>query len=167
MLDSVQHYVCNLLNGLTLPAATPGPLTAYISPPALEKLDAPRAYVWGGQLKGRRQTAPRGPGMMRLNWTVTVWLVYMDTPDDALANEPFPGVFDTVLKRFMTTTMPLWIDATGTPVGPNAGSPSDTQIQAIGESFDADYPPERLVNKMRQSWYTSRLGIDVMEVVQA
>ena len=167
MLDSVQQYVRGLIDGLVIPVTGIPPLTAWITPPVLEEADGPRAYVWGGRVRGGRQTAPRGPGMKRFPWSVDVYLTYRDTPDDALASEPFPKVIDTVLRTFMATTMPLWIDANGVPVGPNAGSSTDTQIQAIGESFDLEYPPERLPATMRMVWYSARIALDVLEVVQA
>jgi hypothetical protein len=167
MLDSMQAYCRGLLDGLAMPQGVPGPLVAWVTPPVVEKANAPRAYVWGGRLRGRRQTAPRGPGFMALTWTVDVYLHYMSTPGKALAEEPFPKVVDAVLKTFMTTTMPLFVDAYGNPVGPNATSETDTQVQAIGEAFDGDYPPERTVDGPRMLWYAQRLGVEVLEVVQA
>jgi hypothetical protein len=167
VLASTQLYVKGILDGLALPAAVPGPLVARITPPVAEKMKAPRAYVWGGRLRAGRQTAPRGTGMKKFPWIVDVYLSYMDTPDDALKNEPFPRVIDTVLTAFMTTVMPVWIDANGVPVGPNAASGTDTQIQAIGETFSLDYPPERTVTSLRQMWYTTLISMDVLEVIQA
>lgn len=168
MLSSVQKYVKGIADGLAMPTGVPGPLVARITPPVWERVSAPRAYVWGGRVRGSRQTAPRGPGFKRIPWVVDVYLTYMDTPDDALANEPFPAVIDAVLGAFFTTTMPVWIDSTGTPVGPNAPTAgSATQIQSIGESFDLDYPPERTVTAGRMIWYSTRIGLDVLEVVQA
>jgi hypothetical protein len=167
LLSSIQQYCKSLINGLAMPAGVPGPLTAYITPPAAEKISAPRAYVWGGRVRGSRQTAPRGAGMRKFPWTVDIYLAYMDTPDDALANEPFPMIIDAVLQVFMATTMPVWINTAGVPVGPNASTRTDTQIQAIGETFDLDYPPERMPAPMRMLWYSARIGMDVLEVVQA
>jgi hypothetical protein len=69
---------------------------------------------------------------------------------------------------FMTTTMPVWIDVDGVVRDSGVASVrTDTQIQAIGETFDLDYPPERAVTPQRQVWYTARLGLDVLEVLQA
>jgi hypothetical protein len=167
VLDSVSAYVRGLLDGVAMPAGVPGPLTAWITPPVVEKTTSPRAHVWGGRLTGRRQTAPRGAGFMELTWTVDVYVTYLTTPGSALANEPFPKVTDTVLKVFMTTQMPLFIDPLGNPVGPNATGPGDTQITSIGERFDGTYPPERTVSGPRMLWYVELLGIEVKEVVQA
>lgn len=167
MLGSVQLYCKGLLDGLQMPQGVPGPMIARITPPVVEKISAPKAYVWGGRVASARQTAPRGPAFRKFPWTVDVWLAYMDTPDNALETEPFPRVVDAVMLAFMTAVMPVWIDAGGNPVGPNASSATDTQIQAIGERFDLEYPPERTVAAQRQLWYVAHLGVEVLEVVQS
>ena len=164
-LYSVSKYVLGLIDGLPLPAGLP-PLEAWITPPALEEIDGPKAHVWGGRVRGGRQTAPRGPGFKRLPWQVDVYLVYMDTPDDALTYEPFPQVIDTVISVFAKTTMPLFIDAAGNPMGPNAVNETDTQILSIGESWELEYPPERVTASMLMVWYVARIGLDVLEVQQ-
>lgn len=167
MLYSVSKYVLGIVNGLAVPIDGVDPITAWITPPTLEKADGPRAYVWGGSLRAARQTAPRGAGFKKFPWTVSVWLVYLDTPDNARQNEPFPLIIDTVMSAFMDTTMPLFISAEGVPMGPNAVNETDTQIQSIGETFDLDYPPERTPASMKMIWYSARLGLDVLEVVQS
>lgn len=167
MLDSVQHYVHGLLDGLVIPVTQMPPLTAWLTPPVLEQADGPRAYVWGGSLPIDRQTAPRGPGFKKFPWTVDVYLAYLTTPDDGLGAEPMPKIIDAVLRLFMTTTMPLFIDAGGNPVGPNATSSTDTQIQGIGEAPRLEYPPEKMVGPMQMLWYTALIKLDVLEVVQA
>jgi hypothetical protein len=167
VLYSIQKYVQGQLNGLAMPDPVPGPLVAWITPPVWERLNAPRAYVWGATLNAARQTAPRGPGMKKFPWAVDVYLVYLDTPDDARNNEGFALVIDTIMTQFMTTVMPLWIDNQGSPAGPNASAPTDTQIQAIGENFSLRYPPEKLASYQRMVWYSAVLSIDVLEVLQA
>lgn len=167
MLASIQQYVKGILDGTEIPVQGIPALTAWVTPPALEQADGPRAYVWGGDVAIGRQTAPRGPGFKKFPWSVDVWLAYLTTPDDGLETEPFPAVIDAVLLALMTTTMPLFIDAQGNPVGPNATSQTDTQIQSIGESMRLQYPPERMVGPMQMLWYTAQLRVDVLEVVQA
>ncbi len=169
MLDSIQNYVCNsILQGLPITAVPDmPPLTAWITPPALEQADGPRAHVWGGSVDISRQTAPRGPGMKKFPWTVDVYLVYLTTPDDGLDCEPMPKIIDAVLWAFATTTMPLFISAAGVPMGPNAVNETDTQIQSIGETMRLQYPPEKMVGPMQMLWYTSALQLSVLEVVQA
>jgi hypothetical protein len=168
LLGSVQLYVKSIIDGLPMPRGIPAPLTVRITPPMVEKVSGPMAYVWGGRLRAALQSAPRGPALKRFNWTVDVTLGWLDTPDNALRNEPFPRVIDAVMWAFMTTTMPVWIDVDGVVRDSGVASVrTDTQIQAIGETFDLDYPPERAVTPQRQVWYTARLGLDVLEVLQA
>lgn len=155
-----------IINGLALPDDLPA-LTTWITPPVLEDMDGPVSHVWGGRVRGARQTAPRTQGMKKLPWIVDIYLAFEDTPDDALASESFAKVIDTVLLAFFTTTMPLYIDVNGIPMGPNLVNPTDTQIQAIGESWELDYPPERLPASMQMVYYSARIGMDVLEVIQA
>src|SRR5580704_1499421 len=129
MLDSVQRYMHGLLDGLAIPVAQMPPLTAWLTPPALEQADGPRAYVWGGNLPVSRQTAPRGPGFKKFPWTVDIHLAYLTTPDDGLGCEPMPKIIDAVLWKFATTVMPLFIDVNGNSMGPNQVNSTDTQIQ--------------------------------------
>lgn len=167
MLDSVSAYMRNIVDGLAMPPGVPGPLTAWITPPAVEKMTAPRAHIWDGRLTGRRQTAPRGRGFMELSWTVDVYVSYMTTPGDGLQNEPFPKIVDAVLWAYMTTVMPVFIDVSGNPMGPNAQNETDTQIVSVGEDFTGNYPPERSVAGPRMLWYVKLLSVNVKEVVQA
>lgn len=167
MLDSVQRYVCSILNGLPIPVQGIPPLTAWITPPALEQADGPRAHVWGGSVAIGRQTAPRGPGMKKFPWTVDVYLVYLTTPDDGLDCEPMPKIIDTVIWALATTVMPLYIDVNGNPMGPNQANETDTQIQSVGETMRLQYPPEKMVGPMQMLWYTAQLQVDVLEVVQS
>lgn len=165
-LYSVTKYVWGLVNGTPMPDGVPGPLTAYITPPVSEKLKAPRAYVWAGQAQVARQTAPRGQGFRKRTWPIDIYLNYMDTPDDALANEPFLQVVDAVTEVFETTVMPLFIDSRGNPVGPNATSATDTQILSIGEVWALDYPPERTTLSLRQLWFSTAVKLQVTEAKQ-
>lgn len=165
-LYSVSRYVQGLINGTPLPDAVPGPLVAYITPPMSEKLSAPRAYVWPGRTQVTRQTAPRGAGFRKRTWPIDIYLNYMDTPDDALANEPFMQVVDAVTDVFETTLMPLFIDAQGNPVGQSATSATDTQILGIGEDWGLDYPPERTVMNLRQLWFSTLIRMQVLEAKQ-
>lgn len=166
MLDSVQRFCRDIAATTVLPAGL-GEVVARITPPVVEKMSSPRVHVWGGRLAGARQTAPRGPGMMKLTWVIDVFVSSLDTPDNALENEPFPKIVDAVLKTFITAVMPVWIDENGKPVGPNQGSKTDTQIQAVAESFTGDYPAERSVAGPRMLWYVQQFGINVVEVIQA
>jgi hypothetical protein len=160
--------VRGILDGLPIPYVDQmPPLTAWITPPALEQADGPRAHVWGGAVDITRQTAPRGPGFKRWPWVVDVYLVYLTTPDDGLGAEPMPRIIDAVISQFAATVMPLFIDADGNPMGPNAVNATDTQIQGIGERIRLQYPTEKMVGPMQMLWYTALLQVDVLEVVQS
>jgi hypothetical protein len=114
-----------------------------------------------------RQITPRGPGMMKFPWTIDVYLVYLTTPDDGMAAEPMRKIIDAVMRLFLTTPMPLFIDEFGNPVGPNQVNPTDTQIQRIGEKPYLQNPPEKMAGPMQMLWYTALIQLDVLEVVQA
>lgn len=157
-LNSIQHYCRDLLDGLVLPRQDQ-PLTAHILPPTVEEMDGPRAYVWGARTRAERQTAPRVHGFKRLPWTVDIYLAYLDSADSPDLDESFPLIIDAVLTRFWSTTMPLMI------TDPETGQMS--QILAVGESWDLEYPPERLPATMRMIWSTARIGMDVTEAIQA
>lgn len=165
-LYSIQRYLQNALNDLALPSVVPGPLVARITPPVAEKISVPHAYVWGGRLRASRQTAPRVKGFTRYPWTCDCWLVYLDTPDDAMANEPFAQVIDAVMAQLQAVTMPVLIDPDGNVVTEALADKTCSQIQAIGETFDLDYPPEKLAQSQRMVWYSARLGVDILEVIQ-
>lgn len=157
-LNSVQVYVQSLLADLPIPALDRN-LEAYITPPTVEDIDRPKAYIYGARLRGQRQTAPRGPGFKRLNWMVDVYLSWETVPDEPSVDQEFPLIVDAVLKAAWTTTMPLVI------TDPTTGQKS--QILAIGEDFELEYPPERTPATLRLLYYTARIGLDVYEAVQA
>ena len=166
-LNSTQLYVQSLINGLSIPApagGTPSTLEAYITPPTLENLDGPRAYVWGNRMRATRQTAPRGAAFKHFAWTVDIYLSYLTAPDDANVDQEFPLLVDAVLQQLWTTTMPLFISSTGIPVAP--GTAGSSQILSIGEDFELEYPPERTPATLRMLYYSCRIGLDIYEAVQ-
>jgi hypothetical protein len=157
-LNSVQQYVKGLLNDLPVPGQDKT-IEAYITPPTVEDIDRPKAYIWGGRLRGMRQTAPRGLGFKRLNWVVDVYLVWETLPDGPTIDSEFPLIIDAVLNKTWTTTMPIKIQ------DPQTGQSS--QILQVGEDFELEYPPERMPSTLRTLYWTARLGLDVYEAVQA
>lgn len=166
-LNSVQQYVANALNGLALPLSPTGPLEAYITPPTIEDLDRPKAYVWGGRMRGRRQTAPRttttvnglNSGYKRLDWTVDVYLAYETNPDSPTLDQEFPTIVDAVMQRLWTLPMTTVI------TDPTTGVQSE--IISIGEEWNFEMHPERTPNTLRMLYYSARIGFDVYEAVQA
>jgi hypothetical protein len=70
-----------------------------------------------------------------------------------------PLIIDAIMNKTWTTEMPLFI------TDPTTGVRS--QILAIGEDFELEYPPERTPSTLRMLYYVARLGLDVYEAVQA
>lgn len=180
-LNSIQLYVKGLLDGLVVLPNGIKPLEAFIQPPVLDTLDGPKAYVWGGRLHGQRQTAPRigtpaanligHSGYKRLNWTVDVFISYEMNPDvpQVDLDQDFPLILDAVMQKTWITEMPIFIDPLGIPTAQADLLPNVqySQVLAIGEDFDLEYPPERVPATMRMLYYTARLGLEVYEAVQA
>lgn len=157
MLNAVQLYVQSLLADLPIPGGG-APLEAYITPPTVEDIDRPKAYIWGGRLRSMRQTAPRGPGFSWFDWMLDVYLAYETNPDSPTVDQEFPLIVDAVITQLKTTVMPLFI------TDPTTGLKS--QILAIGEDFEFEYPPERTPATLRMLYYSARLGFNVKEAVQ-
>lgn len=155
-LNAVQYHVKGLLDGLAVPGGLT--LTAYITPPAVDKLDGPKAYIWGGRLRGTRQTMPRGQGYKKLAWNVDVWLSYETMAKSPTVDQEFPLIVDTVMAATWTATMPTFI------TDPTTNQQS--QLLAIGEEFELEYPPEKVPATMRMLYYTARLGLTVYEAVK-
>ncbi len=177
-LNSVQLYVKGLIDGLVVQDGI-GAIEAFVQPPVLDTLDAPKAYVWGARMRGRRQTMPRiatpaainagRSGYKRLDWTVDVYLAYEMNPDvpATTMDQDFPMIIDAVFTQMWTTTMPVFIDPNGVPTTTPLSNVVYTQILAVGEDFELEYPPERAPATMRMVYYTARLGFDIYEAVQA
>jgi hypothetical protein len=161
-LNSVQQYVANQINGIQVPTI-PQPIEAFITPPAMEAPNGPKAYIWGARNRGRRQTMPRGiapaAGFKRLDWTVDIYLIYETLADDPMIDQDFPLIIDAVLTKLWTTTMPVFITD---PVTEQV-----SQIQSVGEEWNLEYPPERTPSTLRTVWYSSRIAMDILEIVQA
>lgn len=157
-LNSVQEYVLGLLDGLQIPGGGAS-LEAYITPPVVEDIDNPKAYILGSRLRGRRQTAPRGPGFKYLAWVVDIYITYETIPDSPTVDNEMALIIDAIMNKTWMTTMPLFITDSVTGV--------KSQILAIGEDFELEYPPERTPATLRMLYYAARLGLDVYEAVQA
>lgn len=157
-LNSVQTYVQGLLDDLQIPGGI-APLEAHIVPPVVEDIDRPKAYVQGARLRGQRQTAPRGPGFKYLNWTVDVYITYESVPDSATIDQEMALIVDAIMMKTWKTTMPLFITDAVTGV--------KSQILAIGEDFELEYPPERTPATLRMLYFAARLGLSIYEAVQA
>jgi hypothetical protein len=157
-LNSVQLYVRDLLDDLQIPGLTVA-LQAYVTPPVVEDLDRPKAYVMASRGRVKRQTAPRGAGFKWLDWTVDVYVTYETVPDSDTVDQEMPLIIDAIATKLWTTVMPLKIE------DPTTGQSS--QLLQVGEEFDIEYPPERTPATLRMLYYTARIGFSIYEAVQA
>lgn len=166
-LNSVQLYVRDLLNNLAVPLMGIPPVEAYVTPPVFEDIDRPKAYVWGGRARGRRQTMPRNTsgqlvdgksGFRKIDWHIDIYLVYETTPDAAELDMEFPCVVDAVMTKLWTTPLNIFI------TDPITGVVSE--ITSIGEEWDYEMLPERTPNTLRMIYYSSRITMVVSEVIQ-
>jgi hypothetical protein len=167
-LASVQLYVQGLLDGLLIPGSTT-PLTAQVTPPVIQNLNGPVAFVWGGSLVASRQTGPRGApgaaGFKKLMWDVDVWLVLLTNPNSAGADQQFPVLVDAVLAQLWSTTMPLFIDGQGLPA--TEGVEGTSEILSIGENFRMEYSPVHTPQTQRMLYYDAHLSLGIYEAVNS
>lgn len=171
-LTSIQFYLKGLLDELSIPGMTQ-PLTAYVTPPIVDKLQGAKAYVWGGTLAVSRQSGNRGPagaaGFKKLMWDADVWLIYLTNPNDASVDTEFPQVVDAVMTKLWSTGMPLWITSLGVPIPPPVTDPpaGASQVIEIGEVFRMEYSPVHTPASNRMLFYSARLSLQIYEAVQA
>lgn len=167
-LASVQLYVQGLLDGLLIPGSTK-PLKAQVTPPVIQKLSGPMAFVWGGSLVVTRQTGPRGApgeaGFKKLLWDVDVWLVLLTNPNSSGADQQFPVLVDAVMAQLWTTAMPLFIDGQGLPA--NEGDAGTSQILEVGEAFRVEYAAVHTPQTQRMLFYDAHLALQIYEAVNA
>ena len=158
-LNTIQTHVAGLLDGLAIPGTT-DTLTTYITPPTVEQLDGPRCYVWGGSGRERRQTMPRKFGFKQMNWTVDIYLIYLSSTTDPNIDldQAFPVLIDATMAALRAAVMPIIIQDPTTGV--------QSQLMAIGEDFDLEYPPEVTPDSQRLIYYSCRIAAPVMEVMQ-
>ena len=161
-LNSVQQLCQQVLDGLPFPGSSTA-LKAQITPPMIQNLNGPVAFVWGGTLGVDRQTGPRGDpgkaGFKRLRWDVDVWLIMMTNPNNALIDQQFPLLLDAVMAAFWSTEMPRDITDPTTQL--------ETQILSIGEDFRMVYSPVHAPQTQRMLYYEAHLSLSVYEAVQA
>jgi hypothetical protein len=173
-LLSTQNYVRGLLDNLPVPGQTK-PMDFYTTAPVLQDMDGPHGYVSGARVASVRQTAPRiragmaatSAGYRKNPWKIEIYAVYETNADrNPTLDSEFPAILDAITYVLETTQMPQWIDEHGTPIPTNTPIPGATQIDAIGERWTLDYPPERTPATLRMLWYVALITVDVLEVVQ-
>lgn len=151
-VNVVQTHVKSLLDGLELPYTYPN-LVTYITPPNPGKLPGPAAYVWATTGSNRRQTAPRGPGFRRTDWSVSIWLMAPGIGTDPNADTKFASVIDTVIDALVTATMPIMIND---PV-----SGAQYQMLALGEEFTVQQSPVHALADQRLLMYEAMINLTV------
>lgn len=163
-LNSVQQYVAGLINNLEVPLLGTAPIECFITPPVNDDLDRPKAYVWGGRARGKRQTMPRNTsgrlvdgqsGFKEVSWTVDIYLAYETTPDSTTLDQEFPCIVDAVMTKLWTTPLNIFI------TDPTTGVVS--QVTSIGEEWDFEMLPERTPSTLRQLFFTARISASVEE----
>lgn len=171
-LTSLQLYTRSIIDGLVIGDGIPA-VEAFITPPPVDKMDAPKAYVWGGRLRAGRQTTPRKAGFKHLAWTLDIYLSYGTSAKSPTVDTQFPSIVDAVMAAFWSVTTPTFVTPQGAPwaapPGASVATPPDgsSQVLNMGEDFELEYPPERAPATLRMLYYTARLGLDVYEAVQA
>lgn len=161
-LNSIQYFTKGVLDGLAIPGSTTA-LKAQITPPTIQGLSGPVAFVWGGSMRTTRQTGPRGKpgaaGFKKQLWDVDVTLVYLTNPRNDRVDQAFPLVVDAVLAQVWSTTMPVPI------TDPTTGL--ESQVLQFGEDYRLDYTFVRTPASDRMLFYEARLTLSVYEAVNA
>lgn len=162
----MQQYVKGLLDGLALPMAELGTLTAYIAPPTPGDQSEPLCYVWGAHAAEKRQTMPRAqPGNLASGgFKVTthelqLWLYHAEPNDDPSADSLFPVVIDAVCKVLRNTA--IQVTLTDSVTG------EQSTLLEIGEDIEIGYEPARTLSDQRYMQYEALLVVPVREKVQA
>jgi hypothetical protein len=151
-VNVVQTQVKTLLDGLELAFNYPN-LVTYITPPNPGKLTGPAAYVWATTGSNARQTAPRGLGFRKTDWSVSIWLMSPGIATDPDADTKFASVIDSVTKALVTAPMPVTI---ADPV-----SNDEYQVLAIGEKFTITQAPVHALADQRLLMYEAMINLTV------
>ena len=151
-VNVVQTHIKSLLSGIPLPYNYPN-LVTYITPPNPGKLPGPAAYVWVTTGSNKRQTAPRGFGFRKTDWSVSIWLMCPGSATDPDADTKFASVIDTVVEALVTATMPI------TVTDPVSGL--EYQVLAIGEKFTVQQAPVHALADQRLFMYEAMINLTV------
>lgn len=163
-----------LLDGLPVPGQAK-PMDFYVQAPTLQDMDGPHGYISGARVSASRQAGSRQKylgssntaGYRQYPWQVEIYLVYETTGDNnPTVDIEFPSILDAVTDVVELAQMPQWIDRNGVPIPTNTPMPYATQIDAVGERWSLDYPPDRTPATLRMLWYVALLTVNVLEVKQ-
>jgi len=170
MLNSMQMYMKEILNGLSLPNQSQT-LTAYVAPPVPGVLTGPTVYIWGAEWDDKRQSFPRignavmpSPsnavsGFRVINWSMYLYVYQQLLSNDPNADQSFPLVVDAIVNLLHTTPCPTYATDPTTGV--------QTEILAIGEHIHAQLAPVQDVGNQGFVLYDAMIVCDVREKVNA
>lgn len=167
-LNTVQHYLKGILDGVALPLNL-GTLSAFIQPPNPGDGTAPGVYIWGSRGDEQRMTVPRAqPGNLAtggekgIQHSVDAWIIWLGPAVDALQDVLFPAVVDTIMAVLRNTPI---LD--GTQYCPDPVTGQLSQLLNVGERMSWEYAPVRAVADQRYLRYDARITIDIEEIIQA
>jgi hypothetical protein len=131
-LNSVQSYIREACDGLTLAGPTNWELVAVISDPVIADVaTGPILFIWAAHGHKVRRTMPRPIAWQRWEWKVSASLVAVMDIDDPNLDNAFPLALDSIDGFISTLPTPVII------VDPQTGKKS--QALNIGEETDLDY----------------------------
>jgi hypothetical protein len=169
-LYAVGQYVAGVLQGIQVPG-TNQTLTAQVTPPAVQTLNGPMAFVWGGQADVSRRAGPRGgpgaAGFKKLAWDVWVWVDYLTNANADTADTAFPQLLDAIMATVWAVPATITIDASGNVITPPSSNPNVSQLLNVGEQFRLDYATPRTPQTLKMLYYQARFTLQVDEEVQA
>jgi hypothetical protein len=131
-LNSVQHYVRDVLDGLALEGPSNWSLTAVISDPVIADVaQGPILYIWAGRGTKKRHTMPRPIAWQRYEWVISASLIAVMNIDDPNLDSAFPLALQSIDGYLSTLPVPVII------TDPDTGLKS--QALNIGEELSMDY----------------------------
>jgi hypothetical protein len=143
-----------------------GPVDALITPktPDVNPDGVARCYVWPAKGTGKRRAMPRNSGMgtpagwKDLPHNLSIFLVWMDSPNDQDADVNFPKFIDWVWAILETSPNPAqWTD-------PDTGLVSN--FANLGENLDYDFIPPRALEADAYRRYDARITCTLLELYQ-
>jgi hypothetical protein len=170
---SAQTYIASLLQGMTPPGDTgiAAPIDALITPldPDVNPDGVARCYVWPARGPEKRRAMPRNTGAAsvaasqagwkQITHDLEIFLVWMDSPDDASADVNFPLLIDYVM--FLLRTSPneaQWLN-------PYDGLVS--HMINVGEVMTYDFVPPRTLEAQMHRRYDARVTCSLLELFQS
>lgn len=165
---SAQSYVQSILQNMVPPGRTglKSPVNALITPldPDVNPDGIARCYVWPAEGTEKRLAMPRNSGMgtpagwKEMPHQLSVFLIWMDNPNDKNADVNFPLLIDWVMDILRTSPNPAqWTD-------PETGLASN--FVNLGEIQKYDFVPPRTLEPQAHRRYDARITCTLWELFQ-